>query len=43
MSLENEDIYYSIGEYIFNVIQPTITGDEDMFKYVLGKIILNKY
>ena len=42
MSIENDDIYFLIGDYIYNVLQPTITGNIDMFKYVLGRIILNK-
>jgi len=32
-----EDTYYSFGEYIYNIIQPNITGNLDMFKYILGK------
>ena len=42
MSVECEDIYYSLGDYIYNIIQPTITGNVDMFKYILGRIMLNK-
>ena len=42
MSLENEDIYYSLGDYIYNIIQPTVVGNVDMFKYILGRLILNK-
>ena len=42
MSLEEEDIYYSLGDYIYNIIRPTISGNVDMFKYILGTIILNK-
>lgn len=32
-----EDIYYSFGNYIYNIIKPNITGDLNMFKYILGK------
>jgi len=32
-----EDIYYSFGDYIYNTVQPTVTGNLDMFKYILGK------
>lgn len=42
MSVENEDIYYFVGDYIYNVLQPTVIGNVDMFKYVLGRVILNK-
>lgn len=36
-----EDIYYSFGDYIYNTIQPTVTGNLDMFKYILGKFYLD--
>ena len=42
MSLEEEDIYYSLGDYIYNIIRPTITGNIEEFKYILGRIVLNK-
>ena len=42
MSAEIEDIYYSLGDYIYNVLQPTVVGNVDMFKYILGRIMLNK-
>ena len=42
MSLEIEDIYYSLGDYIYNVIHPAITGNAEEFKYILGRIFLNK-
>ena len=42
MSLEEEDIYYSLGNYVYNVIHPTVCGDVEIFKYILGRIILNK-
>ena len=42
MSLEEEDIYYSLGDYIYNIVRPTITGNVDHFKYILGRTILNK-
>ena len=42
MSVEIEDVYYSLGDYIYNVLQPQVTGNADMFKYILGRIILNK-
>ncbi len=42
MSTEYEfDIYYAIGDYIYNIINPEINGNVDMFKYILGKIILD--
>ena len=28
-----EDTYYSFGEYIYNIIQPNVTGNLDMFKF----------
>ena len=31
------DVYYLFGNYIYNIIQPNITGNLDMFKYILGK------
>ena len=42
MSTEYEiDIYYSIGDYIYNILQPEVNGNVEMFKYILGKIILS--
>jgi len=34
------DFYYTFGNYIYNIIKPEITGDIDLFKYVLGKYYL---
>ncbi len=31
------EVYYSFGNYIYNTIQPTISGDLNIFKYILGK------
>jgi hypothetical protein len=42
MSVEDVDIYYFVGDYIFSIIEPNVTGNVEIFKYVLGKIILNE-
>lgn len=34
------DMEYFFGNYIYNVIQPEVTGNIEIFKYVLGKICL---
>ena len=39
----DEDIYYFLGNYIYHIIQPDISGDREMFKYVLGKIYLEYF
>ena len=42
MSTEYEiDIYYSIGDYIYNILRPEVSGNVEMFKYILGKVILS--
>jgi hypothetical protein len=35
------DWYYIFGNYLYNLIQPDISGDIDMFKYILGKFYLD--
>ena len=35
-----DQIYYIFGDYVYNHIQPKITGDINMFKYIFGKIYL---
>jgi hypothetical protein len=35
------DLNYVIGEYVYNIIRPEITGDLEIFKYILGWHILN--
>ena len=42
MSVEYEiDIYYAVGNYIYNILNPEVDGNIDMFKYILGKLILS--
>jgi len=36
-----DDLYYYFGDYIYNYIKPEVTGNLDMFKYILGKIYLD--
>lgn len=38
-----DDFYYLFGEYIYDHIKPEVTGDLDMFKYILGKIYLESF
>ena len=35
------EIYYMFGNYLYNLIQPDITGDPEVFKYILGTIYLD--
>ncbi len=36
-----DELYYIFGNYLYNIIKPTITGDVEIFKYILGKIYLD--
>ena len=35
-----DELYYIFGDYLYNLVQPKISGDIDIFKYILGKIYL---
>ena len=34
-------IYYTFGDYLYNYIRPNITGNVEIFKYILGKIYID--
>ena len=38
-----DHIFYSFGEYIYNYMQPDVSGNLDMFKYILGKIYIESF
>ena len=40
MSNFNVDLEYVLGNYVYEYLESEIVGDVDMFKYILGKIIL---
>ena len=40
MSNFNVDLEYVLGNYVYEYLEPEIVGDIDMFKYILGKILL---
>ena len=35
------DYYYWLGDYIYNTLHPEVTGNLDMFKYILDKVYLD--
>jgi hypothetical protein len=39
--MEKYDIYYIFGDYLYNLIQPEVSGNIDIFKYILGKYYLD--
>jgi len=46
MAIQNElyeDIYYLLGDYIYNIINPKIDCDVDMFKYIIGKLFFGDF
>ena len=36
-----ESFYYIFGNYLYNLIKPEITGDVEIFKYIVGKYYLD--
>lgn len=40
ISIVDLDIYYIFGDYLYETIKPEISGNIEMFKYILGKIYL---
>ena len=37
-----DNIMYMVGNYLYNLLKPEVSGDLDMFKYILGKICIDQ-